>query len=58
MSADTAIVVTRHLALVEYLREQGLIDEDTDVVAHVTDPEQIRGLHVIGPVPLHLAADQ
>jgi len=26
-------------------------------VAHVTDPEQIRGLHVIGPVPLHLAAE-
>jgi len=49
------IVVTRHEALVKYLREIGLIDENTPVIAHAT-PEQVRGKHVIGVLPLHLAA--
>lgn len=50
------IVVTRHQGLVEYLREIGLIGPDAQVVAHAA-PEQIRGQHVIGVLPLHLAAE-
>lgn len=50
------IVVTRHRALVEYLREQGIIGHDTEVVPHLADPEAVRGRTVIGPVPIHMAA--
>lgn len=49
------IVVTRHEALVAYLREIRLIDETTPVVAHA-DPVQIVRQHVIGVLPLWLAA--
>lgn len=50
------IVITRHTALVAYLREIGLIDDTTPIIPHCSDPEQIRGKIVIGPIPLHLAA--
>lgn len=50
------IVITRHPALVEYLREIGMIDESTAVSPHVNSPEEIAGKHVIGPCPLRLAA--
>jgi len=49
-------MVTRHKALVEYAREIGMIDEDTPVLAHVS-AEDVRGKHVIGVLPLHLAAE-
>lgn len=51
------IMITRHGALVEYAREIGLIDEETEIIPHCADPEQIRGKTVIGPLPLHLAAE-
>lgn len=50
------IVVTRHPALVEYLREQGLITEDITILTHVEDPSILTGQTVIGVLPLHLAA--
>ncbi len=50
------IVVTRHKALVELLRERGIIDEAATVLEHVTDPAQIAGQDVIGVLPLSLAA--
>ena len=50
------LVVTRHPALVEVLAEVGLVDGDTPVVSHVGDPESLRGAHVFGVLPLHLAA--
>jgi len=53
--APEVVVVTRHLALVEYLRETGVIPADAQVVAHVESPEQIAGRHVIGVLPMHLA---
>lgn len=56
MSMDSAVVVTRHPALVEYLREQGLVDENAQVVAHAT-VDDVRGRHVFGVLPLHLAAN-
>ncbi len=50
------IVITRHAALVAYLRERGIVDADVDVVPHCDDPEMLRGRVVIGPIPMHLAA--
>lgn len=49
------IVVTRHEGLVAYLREIGLIDASTPVVAHASI-ETVVGKHVIGVLPLSLAA--
>jgi len=50
------IVVTRHPALVAYLREIGAVGPDVEVLSHVT-PEQIRGRHMFGVLPLSLACE-
>lgn len=49
------VVVTRHNALVDYMRETGLIDETTPVYHHVR-ASMIAGKHVFGALPLHLMA--
>ena len=49
------VVVTRHPALVEFLRELGLITGDEPVVTHAA-PNDVQGKHVIGVLPLALAA--
>ena len=49
------VVVTQHRALVDYLSEIGLIKPEARVIEHAT-PDQVRGKHVIGVLPLHLAA--
>lgn len=49
------IVVTRHPALVDLLVERGIIKPGTPVIAHAT-PDQVAGKHVIGVLPLSLAA--
>ena len=49
------IVITRHPALVDYLRELGVVPPDTPVIAHAT-PAQVAGRHVFGVLPLSLAA--
>ena len=51
------ILVTRHPALVQLLREMGLVGDDVQVIPHVTSPEQIRGRVVGGALPLHMAAE-
>ena len=48
--------MTRHPALVEYLTEQGVVPAGVEVVTHAT-AEQVRGRHVFGVLPLHLAAE-
>ena len=53
---EIPIVVTRHPALVAYLREIGLINEAAEVVSHAT-ADQVRGRIVYGILPLHLAAE-
>lgn len=53
---NQTIVVTRHKALVEYLREQGMIDDSCAVINHVTNSEDVIGKDVIGVLPLSLAA--
>jgi putative CRISPR-associated protein (TIGR02620 family) len=50
----TKLVVTRHPALVDYLREIGLIDGDAEVTDHAT-PELVTGRHVIGVLPHSLS---
>ena len=49
------IVVTRHKALVEFLIETGMVTAETPIIAHVTSKD-VEGMHVIGVLPLHLAA--
>lgn len=48
------IVITRHAALVEYLKEQGIIDDNVTVIEHAT-ADAVRDKHVIGVLPVHLA---
>ena len=48
------IVVTRHRALVEYLKELGLTDDNTEVISHA-NIEDVKGKHVIGVLPLWLS---
>jgi len=54
MSQTKALVVTCHPALVALLKERGIITGDSDVLAHAT-AEDVRGRHVVGVLPLHLA---
>lgn len=49
-------VITRHPALVQHLIEIGLISPDSAVIAHAT-AEDVRDKHVIGVLPLSLAAE-
>ena len=49
------VVVTRHAALVDLLRERGIIGAGARVLEHAT-PEDVRERHVIGVLPLNLAA--
>ena len=53
--SEIDLVVTRHPGLVEVLREQGLIDKACVVTAHA-GPDDVRGRHVAGVLPLRLAA--
>lgn len=55
MNNQNTIVVTRHPALVQFLLEQGLIHAGVPVISHAS-PEQVRGRHVIGVLPLSLAS--
>ena len=50
------VIVTRHQALVEYLRCKNAVAVDVEVIAHITSPEQVAGKVVAGVLPLHLAA--
>ena len=56
MSAPVVLVVTRHPALVRYLREVVDLPPDTPVVTHVSDPADLAGKHVYGVLPINLAA--
>ncbi len=50
------LVITRHAALVQYLREIGLIGADATIIEHVSDPSILDGQDVIGVLPLALAS--
>ena len=49
------IITTRHPALVQLLSERGIITGDEAVMAHAT-PDDVMGRHVVGVLPLSLAA--
>jgi len=49
------VVVTRHKALIEYLVETGMVSPDVPVFEHAAE-EVVKGKHVIGVLPIHLAA--
>ncbi|MCC7570669.1 hypothetical protein KO465_04935 [Candidatus Micrarchaeota archaeon] len=49
------LVVTQHPALVEYLKELDLVEEDVRVIEHA-EPEDVRKLHVIGVLPHSLSS--
>lgn len=46
------VIITRHNGAVEWLRRMGITGE---VIAHATE-DDVRGRHVVGAVPMHLAA--
>jgi len=52
----TKIIITRHPALADYLREQGLVGDGVEVLTHAS-VEDVRGRHVYGVLPLFLAAE-
>lgn len=47
------IIVTRHTGLVKWLAKRGI----TGTVLPSVFPDDVRGKHVIGALPLHLAAE-
>lgn len=51
-----ALVVTRHPALVSYLKEIGLVSDDVEVVTHAS-PSQVKGRRVIGVLPHSLSCE-
>lgn len=53
---QVALVITRHEGLHQYLLAEGLVGEGVPVIDHAT-PDDVRGKHVIGVLPLHLAAE-
>lgn len=50
------VVVTRHPALLQLLIERKLVDKKTRVLTHVSNPDEIRGKHVFGVIPIYFAA--
>ena len=61
------IIITRHKALIEYIYEEAdkddghplyfdLVDKAHEVLEHVANPDYIVGKHIVGVLPLHLAA--
>jgi len=51
---EVDIVITRHPALVDYLREQGIVSGDVEVISHAS-PDVVRGKHVLGVLPHSLS---
>jgi len=49
----SALIVSRHTGIVEWLARRGITGE---VIDHVRDPQQVAGRVVYGILPLHLAA--
>jgi putative CRISPR-associated protein (TIGR02620 family) len=48
------VIVTKHAPAGAWLRKRGITG---DVISHVSDPAEVRGAHVIGNLPLYLAAE-
>jgi len=48
------LIITRHLALVQYLRESGLVRPDAKHVSYAKISDVV-GKHIFGILPLHVA---
>ena len=48
------IIVTRHYGLAKYILDKGIAPAGTPVVRHAK-PQDVRGKHVYGVIPLRLA---
>lgn len=55
-SGFPVVVVTRHVGLLQYLREEGYVEDNDEVIPHVDNVEQVADKVVIGNLPLHLAS--
>ena len=53
--SEPIVVVTRHKVIGEYLKREGIVPQDTPVISRVR-PDDVRGRHVFGCVPVWLAA--
>ena len=51
---DQVMVITQHAELVEVLRERGIIDDNSQVITHLDDPTEVRGMHIIGVAPTEM----
>lgn len=51
-----SVVITRHPALFQYLKELGLVTDDTPLITHAT-VDDVKGKHVYGVLPMRLAAE-
>ena len=51
---NNIVVVTKHIAMVQYLKEIGFINDDTPIFNHV-EVEDITGKDVVGVLPMRLA---
>ena len=51
---ENTVVITRHPALIEYLKEIGLIEGDVNILPHAT-PDEVRNKDVIGVLPHSLS---
>lgn len=50
------LVVSRHQGLIDFLKEKGFINNETKIIDHISDPEEIRGKVVLGNLPFHLSS--
>lgn len=48
------LIVTRHAGLVEYLKQEGIVSDNVEVVAHAS-PEAVVGRHAFGVLPHSLS---
>lgn len=49
------LIITRHPALIELMRERGIAGDSTCILPHATI-DDVRGMHVAGVLPYDLAA--
>jgi hypothetical protein len=55
MTTPEKIIVTKFRALVEYIKNKGLADDNTRHITHAK-PSDLKGKHALGVLPFWLAA--
>jgi len=54
MEKKISLIVTRHAGLVDYLKQEGIVEDDVEVITHAT-PKAVQGKHVLGVLPHSLS---